>query len=536
VIKPVELIAKSRRRLALIAAINEAVRWSVPAVVSLVLAALLPSMGRITWERAGYEVSADALAAIRWCLLAVSVGAFVTGVVRAWLAVKQTAFVEAAARIDRLIGAKEEVLTLAILSEPGSGQIDERSSLFPVLWRHVARLLESFDPDRVFHFDLVPPLRRSSVAALAVVLGLAIMTLVLMRVPSPMELSARKLMELANSIASEPGGAKLANEITAVANTLRNPHVRPEAKVRQLAALMKKVEQQQERQQEAERQGTEQRTASSSSPPSAMAQAGSSASGSGSSTSSKGNGAGSSNGGSGSLAKGEAGKGNGSSRGEGNGNGSGKGSSQASVAINSSASSRLEKSSASKSGSQSRQLMELQQQLAKAQAQVEMQDAKTPGPRTAQGGNGGNGKGPGPGANGNQQLASNQRNGSGPGSKPDGTMGRNPEAGQGKNGGPKVPGGNQGDTHLGEMPAPMRYERYYKPGESGPVLDIHDARFVLFRVPAAVPGPAGGKLSVARGGERATTPYVNVPLSEAHLDVPPDERQLVPPRYRELIH
>jgi hypothetical protein len=34
---------------------------------------------------------------------------------------------------------------------------------------------------------------------------------------------------------------------------------------------------------------------------------------------------------------------------------------------------------------------------------------------------------------------------------------------------------------------------------------------------------------------QASTPYTNSPLKQERLPVSPDEQQLVPPRYRELI-
>ncbi len=98
-------------------------------------------------------------------------------------------------------------------------------------------------------------------------------------------------------------------------------------------------------------------------------------------------------------------------------------------------------------------------------------------------------------------------------------------------------GGTQGDTHLGEFPAPVAYQHFYLPGEHGPPIAVHDARYVLFRLPEAMAAAAnGGKLMLDTSGPHATTPYVNVPFNESHpLEVAPNEQQLVPPRYRDLI-
>jgi hypothetical protein len=58
----------------------------------------------------------------------------------------------------------------------------------------------------------------------------------------------------------------------------------------------------------------------------------------------------------------------------------------------------------------------------------------------------------------------------------------------------------------------------------------------MFRVPAAIPVGSGGVTVLDPNHAKATTPYVNAPLKETSNDAPPDERQLVPPRYRDLIH
>ena len=59
---------------------------------------------------------------------------------------------------------------------------------------------------------------------------------------------------------------------------------------------------------------------------------------------------------------------------------------------------------------------------------------------------------------------------------------------------------------------------------------------MLFRLPEAIASVNGGKLMLDTGGPHATTPYVNVPLNQNHpLEVAPNEQQLVPPRYRDLI-
>ncbi|HUY37603.1 MAG TPA: hypothetical protein VMV13_02170, partial [Candidatus Binataceae bacterium] len=65
---------------------------------------------------------------------------------------------------------------------------------------------------------------------------------------------------------------------------------------------------------------------------------------------------------------------------------------------------------------------------------------------------------------------------------------------------------------------------------------IHDARYVMFRLPNGAIVGAGGKNVIDSSHPTATTAYVNAPLKESTDQAAPDERQLVPPRYRDLIH
>ena len=97
-------------------------------------------------------------------------------------------------------------------------------------------------------------------------------------------------------------------------------------------------------------------------------------------------------------------------------------------------------------------------------------------------------------------------------------------------------GSNLGDTHLGEMPTSTNAQRFLKPGEKGAALDIKDARYVMFRLPGAPSSGSGGKTVLDTDRPTATTAYVNAPLAPTSDDAPPDERQLVPPRYRDMIH
>jgi hypothetical protein len=89
---------------------------------------------------------------------------------------------------------------------------------------------------------------------------------------------------------------------------------------------------------------------------------------------------------------------------------------------------------------------------------------------------------------------------------------------------------------LGDFPKAANYERFYKLGEKGPPIDIRDARYVVFRMPAAVVSAGGeGKTVADASNPSASVPYTNVPLKEGQATASPDEQQLVPPRYRDLI-
>jgi hypothetical protein len=59
---------------------------------------------------------------------------------------------------------------------------------------------------------------------------------------------------------------------------------------------------------------------------------------------------------------------------------------------------------------------------------------------------------------------------------------------------------------------------------------------VTFRLPTDTLAAGGeGKTVPDTGRPAAQTAYTNAPLREQRLAISPDERQLVPPRYRDLI-
>jgi hypothetical protein len=323
-----------------------------------------------------------------------------------------------------------------------------------------------------------------------------------------MQAEAARLTKLADEIArtaTTPDDTALAERVHDAANALENPSLPPQQKIARLQAVKDEL-------------GKRSESAGQSRSASGFG------SGKGNSKNGKGSGEGS--------AEVQASASGGSGKGEGSGSGgseSGKGAGGA------------ESSSPNKEGAQNNdqnakaknnQNIELQNELAKAEAKVEAPNAQLPGSSNSPGSDKSL---PGPiaGANPNQK---------GPGANPN-QPGNIPE--QGANGDKNMPSGNNtagqdrgtglGDTHLGEFPTATNTQRYLKPGERGGVT-IKDARYVTFKIPSApVPG-ASGRAVLDSSRPMATTPYVNAPLAPTKDDAPPDERQLIPPRYRDLIH
>jgi hypothetical protein len=289
---------------------------------------------------------------------------------------------------------------------------------------------------------------------------------------------------------STPGGEQLAIAEREVANDLDNPKLPPEQKLAELESIKQELEQ--PRQQAASLQS----------------------------------GAGNS-------------KGNGSGTGEGSGNGSGEGTGG-----------QNEKGSAAGPGSgpggegkggnkSDQQQARLKNDIDKAQAKLESevssdnQSKTTPTNQSQKGG-------------GFMPQAGNNPHQAGPQAGPNGTDNAQvPQPGQlGQSAAPpsssnagthKDDNGTQGDTHLGDFPKAVAYERY-KLGDKGPALDLKNARYVTFRIPpSTVTKGAGGRIVHDASVSAATTPYTNAPLKDESLVAAPDEEQLLPPRYRDLI-
>jgi hypothetical protein len=509
-INPVELISVARKRIARIAAIRASIYFLAPALTAMVLCAMLPAIGAMTWERIGYLLAPNVMLDARMAMAAAGIIAILIGAFRGWRAYSAADdFVGAAIQVDQRVHANEQVVTLATLADPAAPEAlrPARSPLFPVLWRNVTALLSSFNPEKEFTVEVAAPIEKSSLPSAAIAIALGIAMLALIRPPSPLDKTALELRKLADKIeasATSPEDKQIAQKVKKVATNLTNPNVTPEEKEKELDAVLAEVEKKEA---------------------SAGDQSGAASGG-------KGAGAGTS---SSSAAGGSEGKGEGGqSQGQGKGTGKGEGKGGSASAQN--AQNKGGKKNGQNNGTAD--TIELKNELAKAQAQVQTEDIAanqapnkpSPDAKTAQA--------PQPGNNPNQQGGSTKNpNEKGSAPMPVPQAGNN-AGNQMPNGQGKKPntGGTGGDTHLGEFPTAANYERFLKPGEKGMGLHLNDARYVVFKIPSGPTSGDEGKTVIDTERPKATTAYTNAPLAPTADTAPPDERQLVPPRYRDLIH
>jgi hypothetical protein len=504
-INPVELISHARFRIARIAAIRASIYFLAPALTALALAALLPVIGALTWNRMGYLVSPNVMSDARLALMVTGFIAVVMGALLAFRAYRASDdFIGAAIQVDQRVHANEQVVTLAALSDPAAEQV-ERPALYPVLWRNVNAVLAAFDPDKEFVVKLDEPIKESWLPATLIFGAAIIAMLAFVRMPTPLEQTAIELRKLADKIdasASSPEDKQLAEKVKKVAINLTSPKVTPEEKKKELDAVLAEVEKKE-------------------AGPGDQATGSSAGTGSGKGNSSSSSGAG------GTEGKGQGGQ----SQGQGKGTGKGEGKGGTGSAQNKSGNHNGQ----NKGGADS---IELKNELAKAQAQVQTEDLAanqtpnkaSPDAKTAQA--------PQPGNDPNRQGGSTKnpdQKGTAPMPVPQAGNGAETKMPTGQ--GPKPnTGGTGGDTHLGEFPTAANYERFLKPGEKGLALNLKDARYVVFKIPSGATSGDGGKTVIDTERPQATTAYTNAPLAPTSDTAPPDERQLVPPRYRELIH
>jgi hypothetical protein len=503
VVNPIEQIGRARRRLARIAALRAAIWVSLPLIVTVLFFAGLDVIAALTWENFGYILT-DAR---EWMVGNVLIGAALIelaalGILALLAYRKADDFIKTAEVLDGHLNAHQEIVTLATLADPANPQRRERRSpLFPMLWRRAIAYLDLFDPRREFKLDAIEPLKRSAIAAGAVVVLLGLSAFGFAVVPTPDQAIAHRLRAVARAIdrsSATTADRDLAKAMRDVARDLENPKLPAEQKLQELAAMKRELEKIEQPHQ--------------------------------SGTSLAKNSSGGSGGGSGSGNSKGTGNGSGSGSGEGNGSGEGRGSGAGQGAG---------AGGGGKGGKSDQKMVELGNDIAKAQAQIEAENGPRDQSKGQQLANNGSGAAP---KEGNNPNASSPRNpGNGPGNvelpKP-GSEGRNnlPAPSGGTPSGRRDDKGSMGDTHLGELPKAGNYERFYKAGE-GPPLEIHDARYVTFRLPSTAVGNAGAGRTVADAEHpAASVGYTNAPLKQERLADTPDERQLVPPRYRDLIH
>ncbi len=504
---PVEILGRARNRIAQVAAIRTGAYAIAPALVAVALAIGLAPIGRATWMRWGYILAPERAAILRDALFVIAAGALAAGAILALRAYRRALdFVAAAEQVDNAVRARQEILTFAALADPNLGDEEKaaRSPLFPLLWRRAIGLLERFDPARAFPLSLGRPLARSSMLAGAVAVAMILATMGLVRPPTREQAIAARLREIAREIeatSTDPTDRAIAAEAKAAADALENPSLPPEQKIKKLDDAMHDLQQEKK----------------------------------GAGGANKGVGAGGGN----QAAKGQ---GNGSSRGGGNqGQGNGPGGSDKSNQPGSGAGKNQQGNNGSgQNGKQKKDSsVDLQNELADAKAQVESDAKNSPKPDNKKLGDDNKaGNAPKTGGNPDKNGAANKPDSSRAGNVPKGDAAgkQNVPPTGGAQASTKDMGSNLGDTHLGETPPPANYQRYLKPGEKGAALDIHDARYVMFRLPNGAIVGAGGKTVVDTSHPTATAAYVNAPLKESTDQAAPDERQLVPPRYRDLIH
>jgi hypothetical protein len=496
---PVQVIQTVRQRLARLAAMQTLAALLPPLVILAAVAIGLRALGESSWERWGIAMTTDTARHLQMGLVCAAALGLVAAAVAAFLSFHQgDDQLAAAEQIDQRLGCRQEVITLATLA--GTTPVESRSPLFPILWRRAAQHLDRLDPARTFPFQIKEALRRAAILTVCTIGVLAAgITMLLAAGKPPLIAQGAQLRKIAREIAaSNPSDAQtreLAAHLRAVAKTLDNPAVPPETKLEQLASVEQEVKAQQQRRQQ---QGSNTGTASA---------------GKGTGKGSQGQGTGE---GKGSAGQGKEGAGSGPGKGAGTGTGNGGG---------------------IKGGKGEVQLVEARRDLSKLQAQLEAEAKQKSGQREAN--NGTKARAPHPGEQPNLATIQSARNSSNlnplkpkqaHGQDQSNTRREEPGAQQRRD-----YGSSQGDTHLGQFPRPGNFERFYKAGEHGEPIDVKNARYVMFRIPTAIVSAGAGRSVADNDRSTARVPYANLPLKDERIAADPDERQLVPPRYRELL-
>jgi hypothetical protein len=492
---PVKAIQTVRHRLARLAALQMLASAVPPLIVLAGAAFFLRALGEKSWERLGFAMASDTLRIVQIVLLcAAALGLVIAAIVGLFSFRRANDPIAAAELIDRKLGCHEEVLTLASFADTSG---PARSVLFPVLWRRAAQHLNRLDPVRNFPFDLRQTLRQAAFLTVSTIgLLIAGISVLLAANKPPFGTEARQLRKIAREIASSSPSDRqtqeLAAHLRAAADTLANPKVPPQTKLEQLASVEQELKTQQQRRQQQAQASTGESTG-------------------------KANGKGNQGQGAG-EAKEAAGQGK-QGAGAGQGKGGAKGTGE----------------NTGKSGNGEVQLAQARKDISKVQARLEAEAKLKSGQQQK---SGLKAREPHPGEQ--PDLAKFEGNGNLPNpNQPKPGQQQNQEQGNIQHEQPGQPrkdyGSSQGDTHLGQFPQPGNFERFYKAGEHGTPLDIKNARYVLFRIPPALISAGTGKSVIDKDRPSATVPYANLPLKEERIAAEPDERQLIPPRYRELL-
>jgi hypothetical protein len=488
---PIEIVLRARKRIARLAVIRTGLHAASPLIVTLAIALGLDMLNGLTFDHFGYLMDAGLARRFQMSLLVFALVQLVVVALFAWRSwLHASDFLGAAEQIDRRVGGRQEVVTLATLFDPARPEAGNmRSQLFPVLWARVAAYLEAFDPRWAFTLEVREPLVRSFILGTLAAIVLSTVGFALMTRPTPAQSVTHRLQLIADTIdASAPSQAQqqLAAAARDVARDLVSPKLTPQEKIAELRALEQELGKSQ-----AQRR---------------IAHAG------------KGNSSG------GSSGNGSGGNGSGGGRGAGQGSGSGSGSGNSQTG-----------SGANRGGKASQQIVELHNDIAKAQMKLQQEADSGSKATMAQNHPSKNtGAAPKPGTNPNQPGGQNSSNGSSHLPQPQTLAAANMPSGQSPSA-HRNDRGSMGDTHLGEFPKPGNYQRFYKLGEHGPAINIRDARYVTFQLPTEIQSAGTGAIVPDNTRPRATTPYTNAPLKQERLQISPDEQQLVPPRYRELI-
>ena len=250
---PVELIASARSRLALIAATRALIYGLAPAITAFAIAPALAPINDWAGLRLGYELAPAALIDLRIGLVAAGLIALALGAASAALAWRRAHdFISAAERVDSIVNARQEILTLATLTDPSrpepilpgpparTGPRCSRScGVALALTSRISR------PARAFRFELGRPLMRGSALSLAIVAVLAVAMMALARPPSPEAAQARRLRDMARAIESASpteSGRALAKALRDTATALENPKLPPEQKLKVLAEVSNDIQ------------------------------------------------------------------------------------------------------------------------------------------------------------------------------------------------------------------------------------------------------------------------------------------------------